>query len=117
MNHYLCLNCADDKGIPGKKFWSDTAKCSCGVDATVPELASYLKKLVLMHYDPPHPVLHGRGTNKKLCDGQSVHTLVPAKESYTGDPSCVTCPLCKAHAKFPANVDVPHVVSDGDYVV
>lgn len=110
MNFYMCLNCTDEKGLRGKKFWGDKPVCSCGVDDANPEYSGYLQKLVVTHYEPPHPVLKGKGTKKTLCGVDTV-SFDYRKDNASGSPAAVSCPACLAHAEFPheAAKIVPHV--------
>lgn len=90
MPKYLCMNCTNDKGTPGKPFAADVPKCPCGVDGTLPEYAAFIVPQAVLHYDPPHAILKGKGTNKAACDGK------PVQGRYaTGDPREVNCDQCK----------------------
>lgn len=100
-NLWMCLNCTGEKGKKGKKFVSDVPVCSCGVDGRKPEYKAFITRCVWTHYDPPHPVIHGRGTRKRLCDGKPVSGHDPAHECSTGSVRVVTCPACLAHKDFP----------------
>lgn len=114
---YLCLNCTGPKGKKGKHFVSDVPVCSCGVDGRRPEFKAFVATCVWTHYDPPHPVIHGRGSRTKLCDGKPVRGLNPEKECSTGSPAVVTCPACLAHPAFPSIDGERRVPETADFAI
>lgn len=114
---YLCLNCFGPKGKRGKHFVADVPVCECGVDGRLPEYKGFVAKCVWTHYDPPHPVIRGRGRRAVLCDGRAVRGLDHTKEFSTGSPTAVTCPACLAHPSFPAADGERRVPEDGDFAI
>ncbi len=105
MKYWMCLNCTDENGVRGKKFWSDVPVCSCGVDLRKPEHKTLMVRCVILHYVPPDPVVKGRGVRFRLCDGKSVRLHNPEIETSTGSRAAVDCPACLAHKDFPGKPD------------
>lgn len=118
LKPYMCLNCTDETGGRGKKFWAERPVCSCGVDGKNPEYAGMLRRCVVVHFEPPHPVLKGKGTGKQLCDGRTTKEYDPNREAATGSYDAVTCPDCLAHPQYPGRDAEPGTVpEDADYMV
>ena len=118
LKPYMCLNCTDETGGKGKKFWSEKPVCSCGVDGKDKQYAGVLRRCVVIHYEPPHPVLKGKGTGKQLCDGRPTKEYDPNKDAASGSYPAVTCPDCIAHPLFPGtDAESLTVPDDADYMV
>ena len=114
---YICLNCPNDKGIPGKKFWASEPVCSCGVDMRLPEYRNFIAPVACIHFVPPHPVIRNRGTGHRRCDGVSIRTHPKTQELATGSPEVVNCPACRAHKDFPAADGEVSVPPEADFAI
>lgn len=88
---YRCINC-------GNEFVSEKRACvTCALDAaTDPQAAHVIFPLVLLHYDPPHPKIKGRGRGHRACDPTTPIT----KGRGSGEARQVNCDACKATAAF-----------------
>jgi hypothetical protein len=89
MPLFRCLN---QKCATGD-FEAAGAVCpGCKIDGNVPELKPMIQRLVTVHFDPPHPVLSGRGLNVLACNPKRAVFGLAA----SGDHTAVNCPKCKA---------------------
>lgn len=113
---YMCYNCMGTNGVPGKPFEverGDVACPECGL--TQKESQSHIVKREVIHFDPPHPKIKGKGTNKRACDGRAIQGGMA-----TGAPSSVTCPNCKtkpAYINAAEESGDPEVPSEQDYSI
>lgn len=113
---WLCWNCTNEKGLPGKPFEGDLPVCPCGVDGRLAEYKPYVVKREVIHYDPPHDVLKSRGVRKHACDGVEVGKGPMA----SGHPAAVTCPKCQATEAYRAACALfgePVVEAKADFAV
>jgi hypothetical protein len=96
---YRCANCRRVAEHPAPR-------CEpCGLDpAADPRDATYLAELAVVHFDPPHRTVFGRGLGHAACDPK---TRVGVGASFTGERDHVTCPACRAAAAFAAAAGVP----------
>lgn len=97
MNLWICFNCHDPaKGIPGYPFEGEHPVCpACTLDGRTGDGVRLVVPRVAIHFDPPHAVVRGRGSNLAACDGKPIMGRMG-----TGEPSVVTCPACKATDAF-----------------
>lgn len=114
---WKCYNCETPIGVIGYDFESDVPVCpKCGLDGRDPVMASRMTERVVIHFDPPHPIMRGRGINKRACDGKPIHGGYAV-----GEPANVTCPECKtsdAFLKVTGGEPPKVVVPDGhDFVI
>lgn len=95
MKLWKCYNCLDDRDNPGREFFSDARCCpNCGLDADKEErFKSRIIPCVLIHFDPPHDIVEGRGVNKPACGAKKWQAM-------TGVPSVANCPACKRTDEF-----------------
>lgn len=117
MPLWICWNCTDEMGRPGKKFEADAPVCPCGVDGNKPEMTGYIAKCEVIHFDPPHPVLKGRGMRRRVCDDKPIHE---AGGLASGHPAAVNCGACKRTPEYVLACEkfgepVPH--KEADFVV
>ena len=89
---YRCTNC-------GTEFVADKPACAtCAIDATTdPQAAHVIHALVVVHYDPPHAKIKGRGRGHHACDPSQ---RVGKKGRATGEARNVNCDACKATPAF-----------------
>lgn len=117
---FRCMNCLDDKQIPGRDFVAESAPVcpKCGLDGSPgKQHANLIIPLRTVHFDPPHPTVKNRGVNVPLCGVPFVGGM-----AMTGDPNVANCPNCKAHADFERikaawNVGADDFVTPGDYQI
>jgi hypothetical protein len=112
-----CFNCSTD-------FESPRDLCpQCGADGQDPRAGGIIAPRVVIHLDPPHAILLGRGLNTYACNPA---IRVGSKGTRaSGDPSAVNCPLCRETAiwkeldeasrvphayRIPARVAVPVMI-------
>lgn len=90
MPLYRCLNCLREAESP---------TCEpCGLDsAKDPKDARSIVELCILHFDPPHPTVRGRGLGHAACDPRM---KVGTGAMYTGEKSVVNCPACKESSAF-----------------
>lgn len=90
---WKCYNCVHPtSGSPGVDFVGPAGKCpACGAE----ESSGRVAQRSTIHFDPPHPVLKAKGTNRRPCDGKPV-----AGGMATGEPSAVNCPDCRGSKPF-----------------
>jgi len=113
---YLCYNCASAEHPMGKPFEADLPVCACGVDGRVPEMAAYIAKREVIHFDPPHDILKGRGKRKHACSDEAVGRGPMA----AGHPAAVTCAKCTAtevYREACAKFGEPVPEAKGDFTV
>jgi hypothetical protein len=116
MGLYLCFNCLNDKGVPGKPFEADLPVCPCGVDGRSPDMAAYVHKREVIHFDPPHAILKGRGVRKVACTGAAVGT----GQMASGHPAAVNCRKCQETAEYAKACEQfgePAPIPDADFKV
>ena len=86
---WRCYNCPLDTGAEWHE-WQGLPKCpKCGLSQTDKPGGELVVERTAIHFDPPHPLLKGKGTNKRACDSKSVGI-----GSATGVALSVTCPEC-----------------------
>ncbi len=85
---------------------------TCGTDMR--ERPEFIVRRKLMHYDPPHARLKGRGKNEAACGRTGWES--DDRTGYTGDPGAVTCDRCKATEVWAANAVEMRVVEKFDLV-
>ena len=99
MPLYVCRNHPLPAG--GFPFEADKPVCpQCGLNRDEkPEYASYIAEREVIHFDPPHPVLIDRGTNRAACSGLPIGGGDPRMggKFLFGTPAreAVTCPACR----------------------
>lgn len=102
---WLCFNCE-----PQNKFQGPKPICpGCGADGNDPKSGGCIAPRVVIHFDPPHPVLKGKGLNTHACD---TATRVGTKGMQaSGDVRAVNCPAClasEAAKRMAEELDTPH---------
>lgn len=81
-----CFNCATD-------FEGPTAKCTgCGAENEGGR--DIIAQRLVIHFDPPHPIIKGRGLGHHACNPEQ--KVASQGMRSTGYPGSVTCPMCKA---------------------
>lgn len=104
---YRCIN--PKCGPNGHEFTGESpAKCpKCGIAEDDPKLGLAIRRLVLVHFDPPSP-LPGIGMGYRACNHQRGIAVgmpspdKPGVHAGTGDPRSVTCPKCKESEEYTA---------------
>lgn len=88
---FRCYNCDP---VGGKLFQSRVNTCpACKLSGDDPKVGGMIAPCVVIHFDPPHPIVKNRGLNIIACQ--------PGKKvgedglRATGDPREVLCPACK----------------------
>ena len=113
---YKCWNCLDDRQMPGREFEAVLPVCpTCTLDGRTPDGKGVLLEIPFFHFAPPHPVLKGKGTGKRACDGKPTGT---DRQPCTGEPSVVTCPAClktDAYREEAEKAGVPVAVAERDF--
>lgn len=92
LRPWRCVNPACTErpfGLCEYDFWAKEPVCpKCGANAKSPQSGHLIVELVIIHLDPPGA--WGRGQGVYACTGKPFR-----KDPATGDPTVVTCPLCK----------------------
>jgi hypothetical protein len=107
---YRCYNCGvypDTYDFYAEDVGKMVACPKCKI--TVGEFKDHLTPLVLIHFDPPHPVVAvGRGTRRRACAPAVPTTNVEAtegeKHGATGVAMHVTCPNCRKSVEYAAAI-------------
>lgn len=92
---WKCYNCETPTGH-GTDFAGAVGKCpKCGADTS----SGRVVQRAVIHFDPPHPVLQAKGTNRRACD--STKPIQGGENDHgTGEPAAVTCPACQQSTVF-----------------
>lgn len=86
---WRCYNCPDESGVNWHE-WQGVPKCSkCGLSQKDKVGGERIVERVAIHFDPPHPVVKGRGSGLRSCDSKPANT-----GQVTGSAVAVTCPEC-----------------------
>jgi len=103
---------------PGQKIEFEATKkglCPCGLEVSDPKNSGVIFERVAIHFDAPTQFVH-RGTGFAACD-PLLKVPGPAGVMFTGDPTCVTCPACKASESCKLALEkagVPTIPTDAD---
>jgi hypothetical protein len=99
MRLWLCFNCQ-----PQHEFDGGKGICpKCGADHDDPKSRGAVAPRVVIHFDPPHAVLQGRGIGCYACD--PTKAVGSQGTRATGDPRVVNCPACKLTTAWKAAID------------
>lgn len=101
MPVYRCANCQEEAEHPAP------GKClPCGLDAKEePRDAASLVELAVIHFDPPHKAIKGRGKGHAACNPKL--KIGRGVAHATGEREHVTCPGCKFSTAFGEALDAP----------
>jgi hypothetical protein len=101
MPTWMCANCDDERGLRGKRFEADEPVCPCGVDGRLAEFKHLIAPVEIHHYDPPHPVVKGRGTHQAACGLGRIGSRVKGQLVWgTGERLVVNCKACRESEAF-----------------
>ena len=127
MKLWICRNCLSDPNengfcAVGRKFEADKPVCpTCGADRSNPRHAPYIGECEVIHFDPPDPILKGRGTNRAACDTSIVigspqpHDGVGIKPYFgTAHRNVVNCRACMASEVFVSGAEVEKAIKAVD---
>lgn len=117
MARWICWNCIDTATMTaGKTFEADEPLCSCGVDGKNPRHMSLIVECCTVHFDPPDPVIKGRGKNIFACNRQPAITT--PFECFSGEYAAVNCKQCLAteECKAAKKSGRRYVPTEGDFV-
>lgn len=94
---------------------NNKGSCPCGLEIADPRNHGTIFERVAIHFDAPTQFV-SRGTGFAACDPL---LKVPGKAGvmFTGDPTCVTCPACKASESHKAALEkagVSTIPTDAD---
>ena len=115
MQLYRCLNCTNDKGLPGKEFEAKNPECPvCQADGNL------VVQLECIHFDPPSGK-PGRGKRHAACNPKlKIGSMGVAGLMMSGEPSAVNCKACQATDAYRIEADlrgVPVIPAHLDKVV
>lgn len=92
VERFRCYNCD-----PAYEFSSREPVCpQCSADGRKPREQPFIARLVTTHFDPPHPIIRGRGRHVMACTGKPW----PPGTSVSGETTAVTCTSCRNTAAF-----------------
>lgn len=96
MPLYRCTNCQNpDTGLDGRDFEAAKPLCPhCDADARD------VVAIATIHFDPPSK-RRGRGENVAACN-PAIKVGRGKDVMFSGEREAVTCPACRASAKFAA---------------
>ncbi len=96
MRPYVCYNCLNAKGTPGRQFIAAQPICpTCGADrVNDPKAKHVILDGKLIHFEGPHAIIREKGCGKLACG------LQMANRQFSGDPDAVNCPKCKASPEW-----------------
>lgn len=95
-NLYRCMNPKCETA----EFEAPAPLCpGCKVDGRIKRYAGMIQRLVIIHFDPPDPIIPNRGVNVVACDPNH---KVGGNIMATAEHSAVTCKKCKATDVFKA---------------
>lgn len=108
MRPYVCYNCLNSKGVPGRQFMAASPVCpTCGADrVNDPKAATIILDAKLIHFEAPHAILSERGCGRLACGLQMTNRM------FSGDPDAVNCPKCKASPEWAARHKAKHTSVD-----
>lgn len=94
---WYCFNCSTE-------FQSPRDLCpNCKADGQDPRAKGVIAPRKVIHFDPPHAYLHGKGLGFHACDPKAQVGTKGMQAS--GDIRCVNCPACIASAAGKAMQD------------
>lgn len=89
---------------PSFEFEADAPTCpKCGVDKRQPDGLHVIAAVAVIHYDPPHERVDGRGRNTLACQPKRPVMGLHA----TGETARVNCPRCRDTDVYKANLPGP----------
>lgn len=113
MPLYKCSNCPLPTG-DCRVFEADDPVCPCGIDGRDPEMAGIIRPVETIHFDPPHPVVKGRGTRQAACGHGRVGSVVGRSMVLaSGERDAVNCKACKETAVFKGDASHTGLITAG----
>lgn len=119
MQLLRCQNEACSKDPHGRLIFDFTLEddqppvCpSCETDMR--ERPEIVVRRKLIHYDPPHLKIKGRGQSKAACGAAGWESS--DRVGFTGEPGSVSCPQCRATEVWRTNAIEMRVVEKFDLV-